>query len=377
MKQAAWLALLLLARVPCALADEASSRALFDQAIVAVADDQLERALDLFEASLREAERPATRYNLALANHRMGRPLEVARHALILLDGPEPEMRHAAHDRVRTLLFDARAQLSVLRLRGEALAAELRVDGREPELRHRDEVYVLPGLHRLQTRLAEGTTWERELLLAAGMAEDWPLGSPADTAAVGRPAPASREPVVPASPPAPRVKADLSTRRNSVVVASASVGTALELAAATIYIVAAIKAAQLSQRDPSSAAFIADSDAYWRLRLCVWPFAAAGGALMTGATVAMPKPAASKLRAAAGIGASGVALGAGSVLLAITPSAAIEGTDVRRPTRELGALLVSSALPLLVWGIRSAIGITKGRVSDGTALRQATRGIAW
>jgi hypothetical protein len=343
-----------------ARAEELRAKQLFDDGVRAVAAGRTATACALFEASLAEADRPATRFNLALANSQLGRPLEVARHALALRAGDARALPPDAVQRTQELLDAAQRELAILDT--SALPAEdvLRIDGSAALVVHAARVYVTPGRHRLELTHADQTT-SVELELAADQITPWPqpvAAEPQDAVplTVARDASAdARLPVAAPVPPGAEAARTGPRLRRTLSLSTAALGTALSLSAWACYIRVERVGSDLSRRDPMGEGFVSDASAYWRLQRAILPIAFTGGVLMAAAVAVRERELSSFGWALSAVAAAGVVLTAGAVLLARSPEPLIEQTEYREPSRQLGGLLVSSGLPLLTYGIRGLV----------------------
>jgi hypothetical protein len=80
---------------------------------------------------LAQEDRPGTRFNLVMAYLELGRPLDVARHAVAFLRFPPEPHRAEARQKVEGALDSVRRELSRLNFNTLPEGSQVRVDGAE------------------------------------------------------------------------------------------------------------------------------------------------------------------------------------------------------------------------------------------------------
>lgn len=332
-----------------------------------------ERAARAFEASLALDDRPAARFNAVLAHAELAQPLEVVRHALAFLQGPESAARATARATVVQKLEAAATQLAVLRLDHLPDDAEPLLDGAPPSLRDASRAFAAPGPHQLQLRRGQARGAATTLVLAPGSTTAWPQPLPpqepgpalqveaVDLRAAATPdeqAPAVSEPDVARLPPAVATDArsmpPRPTRRVRLAWALGAMGLAAELAGTAMYGVARRRASDLAERDPTVSGFLGASDRYERARRSVLPLALSGGLLMSGAAASAPAFCSTPARTWSTVAvAVGLSVTSGWLLARTAPR--VGATRLRTPTAEAGTLLLGVTLPINVLAGRSVV----------------------
>jgi hypothetical protein len=360
-----------------ARADEGRARQLFTEGLKAAARNDWLEAVRLLEASVEQADKPASRYNLVIASQELKRPLEVARHATAFLTMAEGSAHTAEVAEVRADLEQALRELAVLLLQGLPAGVQLRVDDAAPRVADEARVVVLPGLHRLELRLEERPLESIEIELRAGAVQAWPRVAKRAEPAVAVPG----APEVPPDPgqPGPVLSgAEGSTRAPPAAVGTSAresgasrpaplpawpvkrklawslgmVGAAIGIGAISSYAYALRRADELEDFDPASAGYRDLVRAYRRSAVAVYSLALSGGVLMAGAAALAPHKPRGVLAVSITTLVLGLtALGAGLALVVRAPKELVEDSTVYRPTREAGALLLGASLPLLSYGI--------------------------
>jgi hypothetical protein len=351
-----------------ARAEDESARQHFDAGVMASEESRWEQAAAEFEASLAEKDRPATRFNLILAYHQLQRPLDVLRHALPFLAAPNAAGREEARDQAAVLLADARRKLAVLSVAALPVGSELQVDGHAPAVLQDERVFVSPGVHQLELRL--GHVHETiEIELSAGQELPWPR--------LGRSAPAATSPlqlpVGPAIAPVLSVPTSVRSQDSSLRLirkrsawAMGTVGAALALAGGACWLLADRRSDRLGHGGIMRAqepGYYDVLERYWTSFEAVMPLAFAGGALMASAILVGGQITrrGSLAWSIASIATGTVLLGFGGYWLGREPRPVIPTTLIDRPSRQGGSLLVSTAMPLLTYGV--AFPLVRGRTT--------------
>jgi hypothetical protein len=365
-----------------AQADDVVAKKLFDEGVAATNEARWQDAARLFSESLRERDRPATRFNLILSYWELKMPLELARQALAFLSRPEPDSQRGARARAAELLDWASRQLATLDISDVPASAQLSVDGEELPRVMTLRAYAQPGVHRLEARFGPDLVEEVELELFAGETRPWPRtarkvavapvsdASHADTLSVSVRVP---------SPPPHKPAVRKTSWRRPTTYALAAVGAALALSAAGCWWLAEARAnhiAHAGEQGAGDSDHVHDVDRYLRAANAVAPLALSAGVLMSAAVVLDERLLRRGTTAwsiiSLGLGAA--LLGLGSYWLIKPPSNVLEGTDIRRPSRQGGALLFSLSLPFLTYGIASPISRRRGTV---LGLHRFLRGATW
>jgi hypothetical protein len=338
-----------------------SAKQRFDEGIAAAAAGRLEEAVEQLEASLRASDKPATRYNLVVAYQALGRPLELARHALAFLALPVQAGRESARARVEELLGPARLQLAQLDMTEAPAEASLEVIAGPAPVVDGTRWYLLPGVQALQVRAGPYRA-TRELDLRAGQVVRWAELVPEASAPVVAPGVAIQathatyaEANVGRVPP-PDDALTLGLVRKRAAWTLGVVGAGLAVAGATCMWVTVRRGDDLADggiEGSSEPGYFTASDRYWNAFNAVMPLAFTGGALMAGAIPVGGRIAQrGSLAWAIGTLTVGAALlGVGSYWLIRQPDALIETTDLERPSRQAGSLMIAAGLPLATYGI--------------------------
>lgn len=360
------------ALVCSAHAQDAAGRRMFEQGVAAARAQRWDEARSHFEASLAEADKPATRFNLVLVYEQLGLPLQVARHALAFLALPEQAEHAAARGRARELLARAVAQLATLTTGALPPALQLRIDGAPPAAREPHRVYVTPGVHRLESLRAGAPVVSADVELAAGQIAPWPEARPnaaqpqAVHIAVTQPAPAQSElAVVGAARAGPR---DAERTRTQLAWTFGSMGAAIQLSALGVYLGALHRADAFGERDLFQPGVVEARDDALRLQNAVAPLALAGGALMASAVVTGARATrAGSLGWSVGALASGAAMAGAGLALAVHEPPSVPGSRLPEPRRQAGYLLATSALPLFAYGVGFLVARQRGRARHDRA----------
>jgi hypothetical protein len=336
---------------------DAEARRLFEEGLALSETNQWAEAADRFERSLSLADRPAARFNLVNAYVELGRPLDVARHAVAFLSLPAEPHRAEARASVEASLGEAARQLAVLSTQSVPGGCVLLVDGQAPAVRDATRVFVSPGLHRLEARIPGAAAEVIELHVAGGQELPWPRQ--------GHVAPSAATPLASlAEPPAPTVTpvavapavSDLPDPgqpawRSRLSIATGTLGAITELTAVGVYALTLRRANELSRLGARGHGYITGSYDYYGSRDAIAPLAIAGGVLMAQAMATGPRSSrwGSRTTAVIGLAAGAGLLAVGAMLLIRSPDL-LENTGVEAPTRQLGALLVSGAGPFISYG---------------------------
>jgi hypothetical protein len=346
-----------LALVLCAAAgvraDDALARERFEQGVRAASEGRWEEAKQFLEASLRESDVPATRYNLIVANQQLGSPLELVRHALAFLAAPSSPAQAELRGSVQELLDAATSALAVVSIEALPPDAQLTIDGSAPAVLHAGRAYLVPGRHRFELRRANASIEAAEADLAAGDTVPWPR-APAPAAL---PPPVEEAPqVAPSEPHAPPLPRSVRPRASAWGLGIA--GAISGLTAIGLYAAAEYRGRQLPESDMAADGYVPAADRYSRLKYTIMPFAFLGGALLASAVAADTAHArrGSMAWAIASLGFGAAMLVAGAVLVAVKPPALVEDTDLRTLSRERGSLLLSGSFPLISYGVTFSIG---------------------
>lgn len=351
-----------------ARADEATARQRFEEGIAAASRKEWLEAVRLLEASIEDADKPAARYNLVVVNQELKRPLEVARHAAAFLSLAASRAHAAELTEVRGYLDEARRELAVLLLDDLPADMQLRVDDSIPQVRDGARLYVLPGLRRLTLLAGERPLEVVDIELRAGAVQAWPrVGRGERAGAVLAAPPARSAPPVQARqadtpsespgmhlapPPPPPSSAAWSVQKKTAWTLGIS-GAALELGAIASYVFALNRAEVLENWDPAREGYTNAANRYHRAAIAIYPLAVSAGLLLAGAAALTRH----RLRAGVAVSITALvlgltALGLGIALIAQAPPELVEGSQILRPTREAGALLLGVGSPLLTYGIR-------------------------
>jgi hypothetical protein len=338
-----------------ASAEEVPAKRLFDEGILAAQAKHWDEARLHFEASLAEADKPATRFNLVLVNEQLGRPLGLAHHALAFLAMSQQHEHAAARARARELLTRAISQLATLTTDRLPAELELHVDGAKPVASNQSEIYLEPGSHHLQATRNGALISATDVELVAGEVTAWPQPD-VGTAAAEHMADASTTTPLPHEQ-VPVAELHISSlpresARTPVAWTLGTMGAALQLSALGVYFGALHRAEEFSERDVFQPGVDEARDDSLRLQDAVLPIALTGGALMAAAIITGRR----SIRTGS-LGWSiaaltlGSALAGGGLALAFREPPALPGSELPEPTRQAGYLLVSSALPLLAYGV--------------------------
>jgi hypothetical protein len=353
-----------------ARADEGRARQLFAEGLKAASRNDWLEAVRLLEASAEQADKPASRYNLVVANQELKRPLEVARHATAFLSMSDSRAHPAEVAEVRAYLNQALRELAVLLLQGLPPGVQPRVDDAAPRVADEAHVYVLPGLHRLELWLDEAPLESIEIELRAGAVQAWPRVGKRTEAAVAvagaleavppDPGQPGVQPGAESAPQAPRAAAtSLSPPplpawpvKRKLAWSLGIVGAAIGIGAISSYAYALRRADELEGIDPATPGYTSTVRSYQRSTTAVYSLALSGGVLMAGAAALAPhKPRGALAVSITALVLGLTALGAGLAFVAQAPKELVKDSTVYRPTREAGALLLGASLPLLTYGI--------------------------
>jgi hypothetical protein len=353
------------------------AKVLFDEGVTLSQEQRWADAVERFERSLRLADRPSTRFNLVHAYAALGKPLEVARHALAFLSlSPEPHRAQARAEAQQALTVASR-DLAILSTQALPRASTVWVDGAAPAVRDATRVYVLPGVHRLELRMAGAAPEITEVELGRGQTVLWPRharSEPVVASAVAAPpvtAP-SAQPAITASLPAPQLETSLSRPeprwRKRLSIVSGTLGAGATATAVTLYALLHHRANELSQTNPyTEAGFGAMTQGYDGLMPVVPALATVGGVLMAQAVAMGPRSSrwGSRGTAITALSLGGALLGAAVYFLARHPPAIetdVEGMPSQAlhrewPTRALGSVLGALSAPLLSYGVTFFVGM--------------------
>jgi hypothetical protein len=290
-----------------------------------------------------------------LANVRLDRPLEVVRHALALLATGPTTGRAEAHAQVKVWLEEARVRLAVIAV--DALPSDLQpmIDGAPPQLTHLQRIYVSPGEHVLELRKTGVTIERASIHLTAGRTVAWPRTAERESVVAGtlqagaETSPQSRQ------PSSDRSAVVLLKRQHRATLAwtSGIAGGLSAMATLAVYAAAEKRARALADDHVERLGYPDDADDYGRLKRTIIPMALVSGALMATGVALSPKLSARGSRAwsISSLVLGGALSAAGAFLLAWQPATLVHGTEIERPGRERGALVLSCALPLVVYGL--------------------------
>lgn len=348
-----WALALVLGAAAGVRADDTLARERFEQGVRAASDGRWQEAKQHLEASLRESDKPATRYNLIVANQQLGSPLELVRHALVFLAAPSSPAQAELRASVQELLDAATATLSIVLIDALPPDAQLLIDGAAPALLHEGRVYLAPGPHRFELRRANATVESLEADVAAGQTLPWPRAPRVAPAAA--PLEESPKPAQTARPVAiTAIRSQPPTSVRALGIAGALSG----LTAIGLYAAAEHRARQLADSDLQAAGYARSADHYSRLKYTIMPFAFLSGALLASAAVADTARArrGSVAWAVASLVLGGAMLVTGGVLLALRPPSLVDGTDLKTLSRERGSLLLAASFPLVGYGVAFSIG---------------------
>jgi hypothetical protein len=344
-----------------ARADEARARQQFELGVAAIDANRWEDAAKLLEASLADEERAATRFNLILAYHELGRPLEVARHALHFLSAAMAPGKESSRAKAEELLARALRELAILDTSLLPAGSALQIDAAPPALTAGASIYLLPGTHRLRLQLAEGRSEQGEVTLSAGESRSWPrsapaLEPPAPPAVVTVSVKPARRHAEARSPEPVARDNSLASARTYAAPAMAGLGVALALAASGCLWLSQVRANDLARSGVEGSekrGYVSASERYHRGLDAVIPLAFVGGALMAGAVVTSTRltQRGSFAWSIASVVAGGALLVAGTFLLARDPGDVVPGTGMERPARSAGSLLAAAGLPFTTYGV--------------------------
>lgn len=341
-----WVLLVLSPRL--ARADDELGKQRFSEGVAAAEDRRWADAARLFEESLSHSDRPATRFNLLLASHELSRPLDVARHALAFLAYPDQEAHSEAKAKARQLLSQAAQRLAILSTLSMPSETTLTIDGAPPYVRDGEHIYVLPGLHRLEARLTDGTLESGELRLSAGQTLPWPR----QTRPI--PLPPTAAPIQSVQKPAN--DSSLSRLRTRIAWSSGVLGAALTISAFGCYLRAEQRADELAELGSMGDGYYSGSGEYASLTNAIWATALPGGVLMAGAVALGERSHHGALGwSLTALAAGGAVMAMGITLLVRDPEAVVPGAELNYPSQPAGGLLLSAALPLLTYGLMSPL----------------------
>lgn len=351
----------------------APGREAFEAGVAATSRSAWREAATAFEASLRDADRPATRFNLVLVYAELHEALEVAKHALVFLRLPEEPSRSGAREKVVDALKTATDSLAVLTTDSLPTTVTLHVDGEAPTVMDDERrIYLRPGEHRLEAVLNDAPAELVTLKLSAGQTTSWPrvtqqavtgavdLSMPAErTGPSAAPEPAS-SPSMQAShvaPSVPQLRLDARdpSRIRRALAWSFGVGGALTAAAGGVtYGLLVRKARRFEAMAPENEGFVSAGKEYQHTQNLVAPLALIGSASIVGAIMIAPRSACWRHPA---IGWSTIVASTGLVVagsfLAIRTPDNLGETSLEAPSRQAGSLLLASAFPLFTAGLKS------------------------
>jgi hypothetical protein len=335
-------------------APDAEARRLFEEGLALSESNHWTEAVDRFERSLALSDRPGTRFNLMNAYDELGRPLDVARHALGFLALPPEPHRADARASAESALSEAARKLAMLSTQWLPANTELLVDGSAPVVRDANRVFLLPGLHRLEARIPGAAPEIIELHLAGGQELPWPRPGRFEPVAVPSVADTTE-------PPAPQPRAVIPDAREPAAIEpawrsrlsiiSGTLGATAELTAVGIYALTMHRASELSDLGAAKPGYWSSATDYMRSSNAIAPLAAAGGVLMAQAIATGPRSARWGSRTTAVVAlAAGAGLVATGLWLLVRPPDTVRHTGVEEPSRQAGALLVSGAGAFVSYG---------------------------
>jgi hypothetical protein len=338
-------------------ADDQRAKQLFDAGVAAGSADRWDEAASQLEASLREADKPATRYNLVLAYHELKRPIELARHALAFLREPGVGGREDARALAGELFDQAKRALAVLDVGALPTDATLSVDGQPPEVTNGPSIYVSPGGHVLEARFTQAAPERVELVLSAGESRPWPREASlaAHTLTVPMRAQAGNEPPVQPARAIDDDRFSIRLIRQRAARSMGVTGAALTVAGVACLWLTDERGDRLARggiEGTEIRGYFDEVDRYWRSSRAVMPLGFAGGALMAAAVLTgnRARRTGSVAWSVASLVAGSLALGAGAYLLIRKPAQVIPDTEVDRPSRQAGSLLIGAASPMITYG---------------------------
>lgn len=338
-----------------ASADDRLAEQLFDEGVAAAAHKQWQEAAYKLEASLTEADKPSTHFNLALAYRELDRPLELTRHALAFLASEPTAARERARARAHELLSEALPRLAAFDLSEAPQGTSLKLDAATPPVVDGTRHYVLPGRALVELQVGGGTGVHSEWLLSAGQVVRWPELSrirPLPVVSTSRPAATTPSSTILDAPP----PATSPPWRKRAAWTVGTLGAALFVASVASFGVTLKRANELEAdglEGTSQPGHLDRVSRYESSFYAVMPLALTGGALMAGSFPLGPP---SSLRGSLGWSISALTLGAallvaGSYWLIDTPGEVVETTGIERPSRPAGSLLFAAGLPLATYGI--------------------------
>jgi hypothetical protein len=356
----------LLVAVAPASADEALARQRFEQGFLAGKEGHWEEAVNYLEASLAEHEKPATRYNLVLAYHELGRALDVIRHGTAFLREQVDAERAEARARVKELLSAASREVAVLDTSSLPPGARVTIDGTTPLVVDGTLIYVAPGEHVLEVTVAPEAHEVVKVTLGAGHVSSWPRSLPsADTRQIDRepsgnlvlrPALRSEVPSGAATPSGSPPAGDWSGRAAWALGVG---GAAFFIAGVAGLWVAEARAHELAQggiAGTTMPGYLTSAERYRDAQRAVAPFAV-GATIAMSAAVALverlPRRRALVWSIASTLLGAGL-LGVGGFFLVREPVPVVPSSRLDRPSRQWGVLLAALGLPFLSYGASSA-----------------------
>lgn len=363
---------------------------LFEHGVEHAEHGRWEEAALSFEQALALEDRPSLRFNLVQAFAELGRPLDVARHAIAFLNLPAEPHRSEARAKVQRALENAQRQLARLDTTSLPAGGRLTVNDAEA-LRDSQFVYVSPGAHRLVLMVPGATEAERvEITLRAGELQFWPRQT--------RPLLPQLPPVALPEPSEPAVATPVSATAshseptfenvNDLWLAHESrlrrrLAWSLGIAGALgfgiglgSYAAAQNELKELRASDPfmPGTPFFDHADANRKWKYCAAAFATTGAALASLAITVGDHTTdqRSSLWAWGALG-TGAALMASGIVMSAREPELIDNTNVLEPSRYAGSLLLSAALPLLTYAVTYAVRHRRDDVAPHRVARNEAR----
>ena len=153
-----------------------TASAAFDAGVAHFAERHYAEALDAFRGAYRQSPRAAVLVNIANCHRALGHPVEAAVHFERYLAETADTLDADTRETVELALADARAQIATLRIVTSEVGRVF-VDGdarsATPMLA---PIFLDPGDHVLELRVADGRTISRRIQLAPGEARRLPIG---------------------------------------------------------------------------------------------------------------------------------------------------------------------------------------------------------
>jgi hypothetical protein len=356
----------LLIGVTSASADEGLARQRFELGVLAGQEGRWEEAVSDLEASLAEHGKPATRYNLVLAYHELGRALDVIRHGTAFLREHGAAERAAARARVEELVSAASQRVAVLDVSSLPPGAKVTIDGAAPAVRDGTLVYVAPGEHVLAVGVAAGAQEATKITLGAGHVSSWPRSLPLVDSQQSAKEP-SEVPVLRPGPPssqpdavAPSGASRAGNWRGRAAWALGVGGAALFVAGVASLWLAEERAHELAGggiAGTTMRGYLTSAERYQDARRAVAPLAVSASFAMSAAAALverLPRRGALAWSVASLLLGAGL-VGVGGYFLFREPVPVVASSRLEGPSRQWGVLLAALGLPFSSYGVSSLL----------------------